>query len=94
MTEEINTALLAELRRLADAVERLAGPAPALNDWDAADCFVWAPLRQHLQPVKRPNRVALTLIRGVDHVRDILHARPCRPGRRRRECSGCARARR
>ncbi|TCB52976.1 ATP-binding protein, partial [Rhizobium leguminosarum bv. viciae] len=29
--------------------------------------------RQHLQPVKRPNRVALTLIRGVDHVRDILH---------------------
>ena len=73
MTEEINTALLAELRRLADAVERLAGPAPALNDWDAADCFVWAPLRQHLQPVKRPNRVALTLIRGVDHVRDILH---------------------
>ncbi|MFL5019779.1 MAG: DUF815 domain-containing protein, partial [Rhizobium sp.] len=73
MTEEINTALLAELRRLADAVERLAGPAPALNDWDAADCFVWVPLRQHLQPVKKPNRVALTLIRGVDHVRDILH---------------------
>ena len=32
MTEEINTALLIELKRLADAVERLAGPAPALND--------------------------------------------------------------
>ena len=37
MTEEINTALLAQLRRLADAVERLAGPAPAFNDWDAAE---------------------------------------------------------
>lgn len=73
MTEEINTALLAELKRLADAVQRLAGPAPSVNDWDAADCFVWAPLRQHLQPVKKPNRVALKLIRGVDHVRDILH---------------------
>jgi predicted AAA+ superfamily ATPase len=26
-----------------------------------------------LQPVPRPNRIALQLIRGVDHVRDILH---------------------
>ncbi|PDT22401.1 ATP-binding protein [Rhizobium hidalgonense] len=73
MTEEINTALLAELKRLADAVQRLAGPPPAVNDWDAANCFVWAPSRQHLQPVNKPNRVTLKLIRGVDHVRDILH---------------------
>lgn len=73
MTEDQNALILAEVRRLADAVERLAGPAPAINDWNAADCFVWAPARLHLQPVSRPNRVALTLIRGVDHVRDILH---------------------
>jgi predicted AAA+ superfamily ATPase len=73
MTEELNSAVLTELRRLATAVERLAGPAPATNDWDAADCFVWSPARQHLQPVARPNRVALKLIRGVDRVRDILH---------------------
>ncbi|MCL6707954.1 ATP-binding protein [Pseudomonas sp. R2.Fl] len=65
--------LIAEVRRLADAMERVAGPAAAENDWEAADCFVWAPQRRHLQPVPRPNRVALTLIRGVDHVRDILH---------------------
>ena len=65
--------LLAEVRRLSAAVERLAGPAPAENDWDAADCFVWAPVSLHLQPVARPNRVALQLIRGVDRVRDILH---------------------
>ncbi|WP_407805532.1 DUF815 domain-containing protein, partial [Staphylococcus aureus] len=43
------------------------------NDWNAADCFVWAPLNSFLQPVARPNRIALKLIRGVDHVRDILH---------------------
>ncbi|MBO9123680.1 MULTISPECIES: ATP-binding protein [unclassified Rhizobium] len=73
MAEDVNSIILGELRRLADAVERLAGPPPAINDWNAADCFVWAPARQHLQPVARPNRVALALIRGVDRVRDILH---------------------
>ena len=72
MTEDQNALILAEVRRLADAVERLAGPAPAVNDWNAADCFVWVPARLYLQPVPRPNRVALALIRGVDHVRDIL----------------------
>lgn len=73
MSEDFNTLILAEVRRLATALERLAGPAPALNDWEAADCFVWVPANQRLQPVPRPNRVALSLIRGVDHVRDILH---------------------
>ncbi|CDZ60426.1 ATP-dependent protease subunit [Neorhizobium galegae bv. orientalis] len=73
MSNDINTLILTEIRRLADALERLAGPPPAINDWNAADCFVWAPANQRLQPVPRPNRVALTLIRGVDHVRDILH---------------------
>jgi predicted AAA+ superfamily ATPase len=73
MADDVNSIILGELRRLADAVERLAGPPPAVNDWEAADCFVWSPARQHLQPVMRPNRVALTLIRGVDRVRDILH---------------------
>ncbi|AJD41041.1 ATP-binding protein [Rhizobium sp. SEMIA 4085] len=73
MAEELNSVILQELRRLANAVERLAGPAPGVNDWNGADCFVWSPARTHLQPVARPNRVALKLIRGVDHVRDILH---------------------
>ena len=73
MSDVSTAALIAEVRRLADALERLAGPPPALNDWNAADCFVWAPANRHLQPVAKPNRVALTLIRGVDHVRDILH---------------------
>lgn len=70
---DLSENVLLELRRLADAIERIAGPAPAVNDWTAADCFVWVPSNQYLQPVARPNRVALTLIRGVDHVRDILH---------------------
>lgn len=73
MSEATLQLLLMETRRLADAMERLAGPAPVFNDLSQADCFVWVPLRQHLQPVQRPNRIALKLIRGVDHVRDILH---------------------
>ncbi|SMF66440.1 ATP-binding protein [Neorhizobium sp. CSC1952] len=72
MSDDFNTQILAEVRRLADALERLAGPPPAVNDWGAADCFVWVPANRHLAPVPRPNRVALKLIRGVDHVRDIL----------------------
>ena len=74
MTQDQTTALLLnEIRRLTDAVERLAGPAPAKNAWSAADCFVWSAENKSLQPVPRPNRIALQLIRGVDHVRDILH---------------------
>jgi predicted AAA+ superfamily ATPase len=74
MTQDQTTALLLnEIRRLTDAVERLAGPAPAKNDWSAADCFVWSAENKSLQPVPRPNRIALQLIRGVDHVRDILY---------------------
>lgn len=69
--EQMQT-LLREISGLRTALERLAGPPPAENDWEAADCFVWAPARRHLQPVPRPNRVELQLIRGVDHVRDIL----------------------
>ena len=57
--EETASLLLSELRRLTLAVERLAGPAPAVNDWDAADCFVWVPTNSFIQPVPRPNRIAL-----------------------------------
>ena len=72
MQEDHVKHLLAEIGRITAALERLAGPAPAVNDWNAADVFVWAPARLQVQPVKRPNRIDINLIRGVDHVRDIL----------------------
>ncbi|WP_075289222.1 ATP-binding protein [Pararhizobium arenae] len=65
--------LLAEMRKLNVALERLAGPERAVNDWEAAECFVWVPQTHWLQPVTKPNRIEMGLIRGVDHVRDILH---------------------
>ncbi|KQS63219.1 AAA family ATPase [Rhizobium sp. Leaf371] len=72
MSEATLERLMEEVRRLSAAVERIAGPAPAVNDLDVAECFVWAPSRAHLQPVARPNRIELSLIQSVDHVRDIL----------------------
>ena len=72
MQEDNVKLLLAEVGRITAALERLAGPGPAVNDWDAADVFVWVPARLQVQPVKRPNRIDIDLIRGVDHVRDIL----------------------
>lgn len=73
MQDALLRSLIDEVRRLTSAVEALSGPVPAENDLNAADCFVWEPSAQCLQPVERPNRIDIGLIRGIDRVRDILH---------------------
>ena len=60
------------LHRIADALERLAPTAVAVNDLDAADAFVWHADREWLEPVHSVNRVGIGLLRGIDRVRDIL----------------------
>src|SRR5438132_1499468 len=60
------------LRRIADALERLAPAAAAVNDLAAADAFIWHADREWLEPVPAVNRVAIGLLRGIDRVRDIL----------------------
>ncbi len=60
------------LRRIADALERLAPPTPAAPGFDAAEAFVWRAERGTLAPVARVNRVELKLLRGIDRVRDLL----------------------
>ena len=60
------------LRRIADALDRLAPPAPAKPDFDAAEAFVWRAEKGTLAPVPRVNRVELTLLKGIDRVRDLL----------------------
>ena len=72
MTENALDALNAKLDRLIEAVTRLA-PAPVPEtDLTVADCFVWQAEPGYLEPVHAVNRVDIGLIRGVDHVRDIL----------------------
>jgi hypothetical protein len=59
----------AVLARIADALERLAPPQP---DFAAAEAFVWQPDGKRLAPVRRVNRVEMTLLKGIDRVRDLL----------------------
>jgi len=60
------------LRRIADALDRLAPAVAPDNDLDAAEAFVWHAERDWLEPVPVVNRVDLDLLQGIDRVRDIL----------------------
>jgi predicted AAA+ superfamily ATPase len=59
------------LERIAVAIERLAPPSTSAADLDAADAFIWHP-DGRLVPVPRVNRVEMSLLKGVDRVRDTL----------------------
>jgi uncharacterized protein len=65
-------ALLAALQRIAASLERLAPRVSAAADLAAADAFVWHPAARELAPVKRVNRVHMSLLKGIDRVRDTL----------------------
>lgn len=60
------------LRRIADALERLAPPGPANVDLDKADAFVWRSDNDSLEAVESVNRVAIGLLQGIDHQADLL----------------------
>ena len=58
--------------RVAAALERLAPGAPAAPHFAAADAFSWHPDGRRLVPVARVNRVEMSLLKGIDRVRDVL----------------------
>jgi uncharacterized protein len=60
------------LARIANALERLAPQRPAAADLGSADAFVWHPDGRRLAPVARVNRVEMSLLKGIDRVRDVL----------------------
>jgi uncharacterized protein len=60
------------MRRIADALERLAPPPQSTPNFDAAEAFIWRADSGALAPVARVNRVDLKLLRGIDRVRDLL----------------------
>lgn len=72
MTE--SHALAPLLTRIAEALERMAPPAAATPDFEAADAFVWSAARRVLTPVPKVNRVPLELLVGIDRIRDQLVA--------------------
>ena len=65
-----DTAIL--LKRIADALERLAPPADSAPDWSAADAYVWQAEGQKLSPIRQVSAVPLSILHGIDRVRDQL----------------------
>jgi len=60
------------LRRIADALERLAPQPRRENRLDSAHAYVWHAENDWLEPVPHVSRVDIDLLRGVDRQRDIL----------------------
>ncbi len=58
--------------RIAAALERLAPPPEPANEFAAAEAFVWHPEGRKLAAVHRVNRVDMSLLKGIERVRDLL----------------------
>jgi uncharacterized protein len=69
-TESIGSEQVFE--RIAAALERLAPPVPAAPRLAAADAFSWHPDGRQLVPVPKVNRVEMSLLKGIDRMRDVL----------------------
>ncbi|MCA0274329.1 MAG: ATP-binding protein [Proteobacteria bacterium] len=63
-----------DLRRIAEALERLAPAPAAAPDFAGADAFVWHVAPDRLEPVAHVSRVDLPLLVGIDRSRDTLLA--------------------
>ncbi|MEX0753433.1 MAG: ATP-binding protein [Xanthobacteraceae bacterium] len=61
-----------KLTRIAAALDRLAPSGTEAPDFAAASAFVWHPEGSRLVPVQRVNRVDMSLLKGIDRVRDLL----------------------
>ena len=60
-----------DLKRIAQALERLAPEKPQKPDFDAASAFVWH-ADGTLQAVASVNRVDLSLLKGIDRTKETL----------------------
>jgi predicted AAA+ superfamily ATPase len=58
--------------RIANALERLAPSVSPESDFSAAEAFVWQPEGRKLAAVRRVNRVDMSLLKGIERVRDLL----------------------
>lgn len=60
------------LKRIAEALERLAPPKPPKNNLNEATAYLWHARESYLEPIKQVQVVPLSLLRGIDHVKNIL----------------------
>ncbi|MEG3617912.1 ATP-binding protein [Magnetovibrio sp. PR-2] len=69
-----NHALKPLLERIATALEALSGTQKSDNDLTQADAFVWHAEGARLAPVKKVNRVAISLLKGIESQAETLLA--------------------
>jgi len=62
------------IERIASALERLGPREPETPEFEGADAFVWQAETDGFLPVVEVNRVPLSLLKGIDSMRDILLA--------------------
>jgi uncharacterized protein len=67
--------------RIARAIERLGPQEAEASDFAASDAFVWHPETGGFVPVADVNSVPLSLLKGIDRMRDALLANTERFGR-------------
>ena len=60
------------LDAISQALARLAPPPSEQPDFESADAFLWNATTGTFQGVPKVNRVDMTLLRGIERVRDIL----------------------
>jgi hypothetical protein len=60
------------LRRIADALERMAPPAPIDLSLGSADAFVWQSDDKNLMPLAHVAALPLDLLKGINRSRDTL----------------------
>jgi len=60
------------LRRIAEALDRLAPPSADGFDLSTAEAFIWQAEDKRLDRVGEVNRVDIGLLKGIDRQRDIL----------------------
>ncbi len=61
-----------QLERIADALERLAPKTEDFPNFDNFSAFMWHVAPDYLEPLKITNAVDISLLKGIDHVSDIL----------------------
>lgn len=62
------------LIRIAEALERMAPPSPALPDLTAAEAFIWRTGPDRLEPVVKVQRVGIDELVGINRAKDTLLA--------------------
>ena len=69
-----NQILLEKLDQVISALNRLGPAKPSEPDFSSASAFIWHANGSHLQPVPKVNRIDMSLLHGIDRMRDTLIA--------------------